>query len=109
MLMQPPKVFKDHYKMYSYINTELRTWFDQEFSLQGNIGIMGHSMGGHGALILGLRNPNLYRSISAFSPIVNPVEGAWGQKALTGYLGEKSDLWKDYDSCEILLSRKKAP
>ena len=60
------------------------------------------SMGGHGALIAALKNPGLYSSVSAFSPICNPMECPWGQKAFTGYLGADKETWKGYDSCELL-------
>lgn len=58
-------------------------------------------MGGHGALTLGLKNPDLYKAISAFAPIVNPIAVPWGQKAFTGYLGNDKEAWKQYDSCEL--------
>jgi S-formylglutathione hydrolase len=64
--------------------------------------VMGHSMGGHGALVLGLRNPNLYKSISAFSPISNPTNVPWGQKAFSGYLGDDKEEWKQYDATELV-------
>ena len=64
--------------------------------------IMGHSMGGHGALTIGLKNAAAYRSISAFSPVVNPVAVPWGQAALAGYLGDDQETWKQYDTCELL-------
>ena len=63
---------------------------------------MGHSMGGHGALTLGLRNPQLYKSISAFSPICNPTQVPWGQKAFSGYLGDNQEEWKQYDATELV-------
>lgn len=63
--------------------------------------IMGHSMGGHGALVLGLRNPQLYQSISAFSPICNPSNVPWGEKAFSGYLGDNEEDWKQYDATEL--------
>lgn len=93
--------YKDHYRMYSYILNELYPMIQNDFGVQ-NISIMGHSMGGHGAMVLGLRNPDKFKSISAFSPIVNPMECAWGKKAFTGYLGTDKELWKFYDSCELL-------
>ncbi len=65
---------------------------------------MGHSMGGHGALTLGLRNPQLYKSISAFSPICNPIQVPWGQKAFSGYLGDNQEEWKQYDATELVYS-----
>lgn len=63
---------------------------------------MGHSMGGHGALVLGLRNPGLYKSISAFSPIANPSAVPWGEKAFGGYLGDDRAAWKEYDATELV-------
>lgn len=65
-------------------------------------GIFGHSMGGHGALVIGLRNPEKFQSISAFAPICNPISVPWGQKALTGYLGADKSTWKAYDASEVL-------
>lgn len=98
--------YTDHYRMYSYINEELYDWFNSEFNLRGRIGIFGHSMGGHGALTIGLKNPAKYRSISAFSPIVNPMECDWGRKAFTGYLESNRETWREYDACELLKSGK---
>ena len=100
--------YKDHYRMFDYINVELYELILKEFlDGVGEISIMGHSMGGHGALICGLTFPNKYKSVSAFSPIVNPVNGPWGQKALKGYLGDNKDSWKQYDACELVKSGKK--
>ena len=65
---------------------------------------MGHSAGGHGALVIGLRNPEIYKSISAFSPIVAPSQVPWGQKAFTAYLGTDQTLWSDYDAVELIKS-----
>jgi len=65
-------------------------------------GIFGHSMGGHGALTIGLKNPERYRSISAFAPIVAPMHCPWGQKAFTGYLGPDRERWRAYDACELI-------
>jgi S-formylglutathione hydrolase FrmB len=67
--------------------------------------VMGHSMGGHGALVLGLRNPGAYRSISAFSPIAHPSAVPWGHKALGGYLGDDRGAWKQYDATELVRGR----
>lgn len=97
--------YKDHYQMYDYIKDDIMTLLKNDFGVS-KISIMGHSMGGHGALVLGLREE--FESVSAFSPIVNPINCPWGQKALKGYLGENKELWKDYDSCELVLSGKKA-
>ena len=92
-----------HFAMYTYITDELQTLVAGEFPIDtSRQGISGHSMGGHGALVLGLRNPSLYRSISAFAPIVAPMNCPWGQKAFTAYLGSYSRAWREYDSCEIL-------
>ena len=62
---------------------------------------MGHSRGGHGALVLGLRNPQLYKSISAFSPICHPMQVPWGQKAFSNYLGPDQESWKQYDATDL--------
>ncbi len=97
--------YKDHYNMYGYIKNEIVKILNEEFKVD-KISIMGHSMGGHGALVLGLREN--FASVSAFSPIVNPVNCSWGQKAFAGYLGEDKSLWKEYDTCELILSGKKA-
>lgn len=101
--------YKDHYRMYSYIANELYELIETKFDMKGKISIMGHSMGGHGALVIGLREPQKFRSISAFSPIVNPIQCPWGEKAFSGYLGDDKALWNSYDSCELLKSGKKHP
>lgn len=101
--------YRDHYNMYSYVKDEIYGILDSKFNLKGNISIMGHSMGGHGALTIGLKNPNLFKSISAFSPIVNPMVGGWGQRALNGYLGDDHEAWSQYDACELVLSGHKHP
>lgn len=98
--------YRDHYRMYSYITNELYNIIKEQFKVS-NISIFGHSMGGHGALVIGLKNPTLFKSISAFSPIVNPSAIPWGQKAFTGYLGIAPQDWKNYDSCELLKSGHK--
>lgn len=95
--------YKDHYQMDKYITDELMPLLQEEFGVE-KFSIMGHSMGGHGALTLGLKNPGLFRSVSAFSPIVNPTQCPWGRKALSGYLGEDQEKWKDYDTCELIRS-----
>ena len=89
--------------MYSYITQELQNVVCENFPVDSSRqGITGHSMGGHGALTIGLRNPQLYRSISAFSPICSPTRCPWGQKALTGYLGDDSSAWAQYDAVELI-------
>jgi S-formylglutathione hydrolase len=91
-----------HYHMYDYIVDELPTLIEQHFPVTKVKSISGHSMGGHGALTIGLKNQNSYRAISAFSPITNPINCPWGQKAFTHYLGSNKELWLDYDACELL-------
>ncbi len=94
-----------HYRMYSYITQELAALVEQNFPVEPRRqGIFGHSMGGHGALTIGLKNPERYRSISAFAPIAAPMHCPWGQKAFTGYLGPDIGRWPGYDSCELIRS-----
>lgn len=93
-----------HYQMYSYIVEELPKLIEEHFPVTGVRSISGHSMGGHGALTIGLKNSDRYRSISAFSPISNPMNCPWGQKALSHYLGNNTEEWKQYDSVELLRS-----
>ena len=91
-----------HYQMYDYIVHELPALVEAELPLNGKRSISGHSMGGHGALMIGLRNPNLYTAISAFAPIVNPSAVPWGKKAFANYLGADELTWRTYDSVEII-------
>ena len=95
--------FSKHYKMRSYIENELPGIIAQNFPADMSAqGITGHSMGGHGALTIGLRNPQTFKSISAFSPIVAPSQVPWGQKALSGYLGDDREKWAQYDAVELI-------
>ncbi|MFC3150391.1 S-formylglutathione hydrolase [Litoribrevibacter euphylliae] len=94
-----------HYQMYDYIVQELPELVEAHFPVSTVKSISGHSMGGHGALTIGIKNPEQYRAISAFSPITNPTNCPWGQKAFSRYLGSDQELWKDYDSCELLTTR----
>ena len=95
--------YKDHYQMESYIASELYELIQIQFGISPHtISISGHSMGGHGALILGLKHEKKFRSVSAFSPIVNPVECAWGQKAFQGYFGDVNVLWAQNDATELI-------
>lgn len=97
-----------HYQMYDYILTELPALLEAELPLDGRRAVSGHSMGGHGALVLGLRNPTHYRSISAFAPIVHPSDVPWGQKAFNAYLGDNGDnwqTWSQYDAYLLLMAR----
>lgn len=100
--------YRDHYRMYDYVTLELYNIILNHFKCQ-NISITGHSMGGHGALIMGLKESHKFKSVSAFSPIVNPMQCPWGTKAFTGYLGDSKDSWKEYDACELLKAGKKHP
>lgn len=93
-----------HYRMRNYIENELPDLIESEFT-QADLSrqaITGHSMGGHGALTIGLRNAERFRSISAFSPIVSPTNCQWGKKALTGYLGSDTASWREYDACALI-------
>lgn len=91
-----------HYRMYDYIVDELPALIEANFPVSNAKSISGHSMGGHGALTIGLKNSDNYRSISAFSPISNPMQCPWGQKAFTAYLGKSVESWKPYDASELL-------
>jgi S-formylglutathione hydrolase len=95
-----------HWRMYSYVNKELPELIAAEFPADtARRGIFGHSMGGHGALISALKNPDLYRSVSAFAPIAAPSRCPWGQKAFTGYLGGDKTRWNAYDASVLVAAR----
>jgi len=95
-----------NYRMYSYITQELPWLIAANFPVDpARVGIFGHSMGGHGALVLALRNPNSYKSVSAFAPISSPMQCPWGEKALSGYLGPTRDAWREYDAAALIESR----
>jgi S-formylglutathione hydrolase len=97
-----------HYRMYSYMR-ELRMLVTKHLPVDGErIGIFGHSMGGHGALMLALRRPDVFRSVSAFAPIAAPSLAPWGKKAFGGYLGENTADWEKYDS-SVLMANLKTP
>lgn len=93
--------YSEHYRMFSYIDQELVSLIKEHFGVE-KLAIMGHSMGGHGALVIGLRGGAKYQSISAFAPICHPTNCPWGEKALTGYLGEDQSSWKKYDAYELI-------
>ena len=94
--------FATHYRMYDYITDEFRRLLFEHFPGDpARHGLSGHSMGGHGALTIGLRNTSLYRSLSAFAPISTTLHSPWGQKALGYYLGADPSTWMEYDSCEV--------
>lgn len=97
----------EHYQMYSYVTDELSELVSANFNLEtSRVSISGHSMGGHGALTIALKNPDKYKSVSAFSPIVSPLNCPWGEKALSNYLGPDRETWKAYDSCELVAKAK---
>jgi S-formylglutathione hydrolase len=92
-----------HFRMYDYIVDELPAALESRYALDGNRrGISGHSMGGHGALTIALKNPQRYRSVSAFAPICAPTQCAWGQKAFAAYLGDDAAAWREHDSSALL-------
>ncbi|MDF2181616.1 S-formylglutathione hydrolase [Neptuniibacter sp. CAU 1671] len=101
--------WKAHYQMYDYVVHELPALIEANFNVQAKRAIAGHSMGGHGALVIGLRNQDRYSSVSAFSPIANPTQCPWGQKALTAYLGTDTADWAEYDASRLLSSMADAP
>ena len=99
-----------HYRMWSYITDELPALIVGEFPADGyRQAITGHSMGGHGALTVALRNPDLFRSVSAFAPIVAPSQVPWGQKALAGYLGNKTGAWRRHDAVALIETGARLP
>jgi S-formylglutathione hydrolase len=93
-----------HYRMYDYIVDELPALVEAHLPASGARSISGHSMGGHGALMIALKNPGRYRSVSAFSPIVAPTRVPWGQKAFTAYLGEDRSAWAAWDASELVAT-----
>ena len=93
-----------HYRMYDYLRDELPDLITQTFAVSDRCAISGHSMGGHGALIMALKNPGRFTSVSAFAPIVNPTQVPWGQKAFSHYLGDDATRWQAWDSCALMLA-----
>lgn len=93
-----------NFRMRSYIERELPALIAEQFPIADMAaqGITGHSMGGHGALTIALRNPGRFRSVSAFAPIVSPLNCPWGEKALTGYIGADKAAWRAYDACALI-------
>ena len=96
------------YRMYTYVTQELPALVDAKFPTRGagHRSLFGHSMGGHGALVIGLREPERWRSISAFSPICAPSQVPWGDKAFRSYLGDDREAWKAYDATELVAMRQ---
>ncbi len=102
--------FAKHYRMRDYVETELPAIIAENFPVDlARQGITGHSMGGHGALTIALRNPDRFRSVSAFAPIVSPLHCPWGHKALGGYLGDDQAAWADYDACALIADGARLP
>ncbi len=100
--------WSQHYHMYDYIVDELPSLARDAMDLDhDNVSIFGHSMGGHGALTIALKNPGKYRSVSAFSPIVSPSTVPWGKKAFGHYLGSDETRWADYDTCALIKAGAK--
>src|SRR3546814_16368964 len=98
--------WSQRYNMYSYVTRELPALLAEHFPADmGRQGIMGHSMGGHGAITIHLKNPGAYKSVSAFAPICAPTLCPWGQKAFLGYLGKDRSEWREYDSCALKIGR----
>lgn len=91
-----------HYNMYDYVTKELPSIIENNFNVDSRKSIFGHSMGGHGALMVALKNPDEYMSASAFSPIVAPTQSMWGKIIFQGYLGDDRSQWQAYDSCELI-------
>lgn len=99
-----------HYRMYDYVADELPALIEAHFPVTGQRSIAGHSMGGHGALQIALKNPGRYAAVSAFAPIANPSATPWGQKAFAAYLGSDPAAWAQYDSTELAkTARHKLP
>ena len=99
-----------HFRMRSYVENELPALVAEHFPVEmDRQGITGHSMGGHGALTVSLRNPGRFRSTSAFAPIVSPINCPWGEKALSGYLGDDLGAWRTYDACALIKQGARLP
>lgn len=99
-----------HYRMYDYVVDELPALVESRFPVTRARAVSGHSMGGHGALVVALKNPGRYRSVSAFSPIVAPSRVPWGEKAFGAYLGDDRETWKAWDACELVVdARERLP
>jgi len=101
------EVYSTFYNMYDYVNKELLKLVNDNFATSGKISVFGHSMGGHGALICYLKNPELYTTASAFAPICNPSNCPWGEKCFGGYLKSKQE-WAAYDATELVNAMKKS-
>lgn len=103
------KPWNGMYRMYSYVTNELPALIASSFAVDAaRTGIFGHSMGGHGALTIALKNPDQYQSVSAFAPIVAPMQCPWGEKALSGYLGADRSAWRAYDATDLVSNGHRA-
>lgn len=99
-----------NFRMRSYLEIELPAVIAEHFPADmARQGITGHSMGGHGALTIALRDPSRFRSVSAFAPIVSPLNCPWGEKALTGYIGADRTAWREYDGCALIEDGARLP
>jgi S-formylglutathione hydrolase len=99
-----------NFRMRSYLEIELPAVIAEHFPVDmARQGITGHSMGGHGALTIALRDPSRFRSVSAFAPIVSPLNCPWGEKALTGYIGADRAAWREYDACALIEDGARLP
>lgn len=102
--------WRKHYRMRSYLERELPDLVGAELPADmARQGITGHSMGGHGALNLALRDPERFKAVSAFAPIASPMNCPWGEKALTAYLGPDQSAWRAYDSCALIADGARVP
>lgn len=100
--------YKENYNMYSYINEEIYSILENDFGIE-EISIFGHSMGGHGAISIALKNPEKYKSVSVFAPVVHPLKSEWGIYGMPKYFGEDQALWRDHDSVELIKKGLKYP
>ena len=100
--VMPP--FDQNFKMHTYVTQELPNLVNSSFPLDSRQGLMGHSMGGHGALVIGLTEAYPFKAVTALAPITNPVTGGWSGEAFTKYLGEDKETWKKYDALELVRS-----
>jgi S-formylglutathione hydrolase len=98
------KPWSEYYNMYDYIVKELPSLIESNLPVNDKKAISGHSMGGHGAMTIALKNPDKYKSVSAFSPICAPIQCPWGVKAFTNYLGEDQSTWSNYDTTALILN-----
>jgi S-formylglutathione hydrolase len=101
------KPWSKHYQMYDYVVNELPDLIEANFAVTQQRAISGHSMGGHGALVIALRNPSRYTSISAFSPVCNPIDCPWGETAFSSYLGNDTQTWQEYDATSLISKASK--